>query len=982
MKNYIRKTCLLAAPAGVSLLTLSAAHAQTYTWDQQALGQEYLHCYNVAPYYWPNNGNWTQAYATNSNCDGSAIITSAPSNWDPTPPVGLYPGGPGLQGVNVIIGGLVNGTNIAGGANTYLQGSATVNNLTLQTNGSLNLGYITSLTATNVDIQGDTIIGPGSYAGELQIAAGGSLTKSGGTGVLGFGVDQYGNPVGLQAVNASLVVESGTFAMPYNGAGYWFGGTFSVSNNATVILNVANHSECTLGDYITGVGGGTVVMTDIVNTGPGLTLDFPGNMFQCSGGYFYGGNPVTNAGVLNLSSGSGLQTPLYNNGTVNLADNSSFGLSGGGGDIIYNNAGGIFNIQGNSSITGSGQAIINSGLFLKSAGAGAAQITQVFESYGGTIEADSGILDMNVNGAGYYTNTTFVVSNGAAIDFLTNNSTMEIEGNLTGTGGGTFLMNNGTVFSYNNATLNFPGAMFQWQGGSLGGNRPYSGYQPLNNAGTLNVSGPVAIDGSIANNGAMIQSGAGGIGGGDALFNQAGAVYDIQNDNGLSVGSIYNYGLIKKSAGTGTSVIAGNLGNYGTNVPLEVDSGTLALSGNGASYFTNATLVISNGATLDFEAVYSPNVATEIEGYLNGLGGGTFLVTNGTIDCRWGTTLNFPGAMFQWAGGSIGSQYNNLSNIGTLNVSGPANVQSYLDNSGIMIQSGAGSISGNYLYNNAGGVYDIQNDNGMSLNAIYNYGLFEKTSGTGTSVITANVGNWGQIQAASGSLFFTNATLVQNAGTLQLSASLVCEDTLQVNGGLTTGVGTVGDPSLDVSMTVNGGVLAPGNPFGTLTSAGHYGFSMGSAATLSVVLGGTNQFSQLAVIGGDMNLNGTLNVTLTNGYTPAIGTQFQIVNGTPGSGFATLNVPQGISVNYSNTGVYLIVTGAVPAQVVSPQVSGGNFTFNFGTVNGQSYTIQQNTNLAAPNWTFYTNFIGNGLPYQLILPVTGAPGTYFRVREP
>jgi hypothetical protein len=210
----------------------------------------------------------------------------------------------------------------------------------------------------------------------------------------------------------------------------------------------------------------------------------------------------------------------------------------------------------------------------------------------------------------------------------------------------------------------------------------------------------------------------------------------------------------------------------------------------------------------------------------------------------------------------------------------------------------------------------------------------------------------------------------------------VCEDTLQVNGGLTTGVGTVGDPSLDVSMTVNGGVLAPGNPFGTLTSAGRYGFSMGSAATLSVVLGGTNQFSQLAVIGGDMNLNGTLNVTLTNGYTPAIGTQFQIVNGTPGSGFATLNVPQGISVNYSNTGVYLIVTGAVPAQVVSPQVSGGNFTFNFGTVNGQSYTIQQNTNLAAPNWTFYTNFIGNGLPYQLILPVTGAPGTYFRVREP
>jgi hypothetical protein len=300
----------------------------------------------------------------------------------------------------------------------------------------------------------------------------------------------------------------------------------------------------------------------------------------------------------------------------------------------------------------------------------------------------------------------------------------------------------------------------------------------------------------------------------------------------------------------------------------------------------------------------------------------------------------------------------------------------------MMIQSGAGGISGNYLYNNAGAVYDIQNDNGMSLNTLYNYGIFEKTSGTGTSVITANVGNWGQIQATSGSLLFTNATLVQNAGTLPLSASLVCEDTLQVNGGLVTGVGTVGDPSLDVSMTVNGGVLAPGNPFGTLTSAGQYGFSMGAAATLSVVLGGPNQFSQLAVIGGYMNLNGTLNVTLTNGYMPAIGTQFHIANGYGGGGFSTLNVPQGISVTYSNTGVYLTVTSTVPAQLLSPQVASGNFNFNFGTANGQSYTVLQNTNLATTNWTFFTNITGNGSFYHLVTPATNHPQQFFRVSEP
>jgi hypothetical protein len=1156
MKNHILKTLLAAVVAGIiSLHTAPEARAQ-YVWADNAQGQFYQHCYNLNPEYWPSNSSWSQSLTYGSACGGGSTEV-APSNWDPAPPVGVYPGGPGLVGADVTLGPP---------ANTYLDTSVAVGTLTLLADGGLGLGA--TLTASNMVIQGPHTVG-NSYIPAINILPGGTVTKCGG-GAFSMSKDGYGNAGGFSCIDVNLVVQTNnTFDLPYNAGGVIFGGTFSVSTNATVVLNVDNDAVPALAGTLTGVGGGTVLMTGSVNPAcidfygndhAGLTLNFPGNMFQWSGGVFLGdGQPVTNIGVLNLTNAPGLQDAMLNYGTMNLADNSTFGFSGGGGANLYNTPGGIFNIQGNSSITGN--SIINSGLILKSAGAGTAQIASVLISYGGTIEADSGTLDLNVNGAGYYTNVMFVVSNGAAIDFLTNNSTMEIEGNLTATGGGTILMNNGTVFCYDNATLNFPGAMFQWQGGSLGG-YSYSGYQPLINANTLNVSGPVAISGSLANNGAMIQSGAGGIGGGNALFNEVGAVYDIQNDNGIAIGTIYNYGLIKKSAGTGASIITGNFENYGTNVPLEVDSGTLALSGNGANYFTNATLVISNGATLDFEAVYSPNVSTDVEGYLTGVGGGTFSVTNGTLSCRWGTTLNFPGSMFQWAGGSIGSQYNNLANVGTINVSGPANVQSYLDNNGMMIQSGAGGISGNYLYNNAGGVYDIQNDNGisigtiynyglikksagtgtstitsglansganvplevdsgtlalsppfgnhftnatlvisngatldfeavnsendnteiegylngvgggtfsvtngtlscrwgttlnfpgamfqwaggsigsqyhnlanigtinvtgpanvqsyldnngtmnqsgaggisgnylynnaggvydiqndngMSLNGIYNYGLFEKTSGTGTSVIEANFANWGQVQATSGMLLFTNETLVQNAGTLPLSASLVCEENLQVNGGLVTGVGTVGNPTLGVSMSVNGGVLAPGNPFGTLASAGANGFAMGGAATLNIVLGSATEFSQLAVTAGGMNLNGTLNVTLVNGYTPAIGTQFQIVSGTPGGRFATLNVPSGISVNYSNAGVYLVVTSAVPAQVESPLLSGNNFTFTFGTVNGQSYTVQQNTNLATPTWTFDTNITGNGSLYEFIAPVTNVPQLFFRVSEP
>jgi hypothetical protein len=128
----------------------------------------------------------------------------------------------------------------------------------------------------------------------------------------------------------------------------------------------------------------------------------------------------------------------------------------------------------------------------------------------------------------------------------------------------------------------------------------------------------------------------------------------------------------------------------------------------------------------------------------------------------------------------------------------------------------------------------------------------------------------------------------------------------------------------------------------------------------------------------------TLNVTLTNGYVPPIGTQFQIISspGTYGS-FSTLNVPAGMAVTYSNTsGVYLTVTGSTPVQLQSPKISGGNFVFGFGTTNGLGYTVQQNSDLSTTNWTYYTNLIGNGSLYQVVAPGTNVTQLFFRVRQP
>src|ERR1035438_9557737 len=226
-QNSNCKTIAWGMTVVVAHLLGNTGTAQTYTWDQQALGQQYQHCPLLNPQYWPSNSAWVQSLVFSPNCDNTTNVVSQPSNWTPTPPPGVYPGGSGAVGADVVLGPP---------ANTDIEGAfATVNRLTIQTNGALYLGYFGGVTATTIDVQGDTIIGAGSYAGELNVANGGSLTKSGGPGTLSFGLDGYGNAVGLSAVNASLVIQSGTFAMPYKGAGGWFGGTFAISNNATIL---------------------------------------------------------------------------------------------------------------------------------------------------------------------------------------------------------------------------------------------------------------------------------------------------------------------------------------------------------------------------------------------------------------------------------------------------------------------------------------------------------------------------------------------------------------------------------------------------------------------------------------------------------------------------------------------------------------------------------------------------------------------------
>ena len=123
---------------------------------------------------------------------------------------------------------------------------------------------------------------------------------------------------------------------------------------------------------------------------------------------------------------------------------------------------------------------------------------------------------------------------------------------------------------------------------------------------------------------------------------------------------------------------------------------------------------------------------------------------------------------------------------------------------------------------------------------------------------------------------------------------------------------------------------------------------------------------------------------MAGAYAPTVGNQFKVVSSAGVNGtFNSVSVPAGISVNYSNNGVFLKVKGLLPVQIVNTRLSGTNLLFQFETVSGQSYTIQRNDNLTTNNWAFYTNITGNGSVFQFQIPIMTIPAqNFFRVREP
>ncbi len=700
----------ISAPATLVIIAPPANGITNTFWDAQS-----------------GNNNWSQGGAS-----GNWIDYNSPQG---TP---YYPNGTNF---NVTL-------DNAGGATANLNVSVTLNTLTLLNNGGLNIPSGSTLTVSNLYFQGDSgITQSGCCSPENVALNGGTLGKT-----LGTNVSTIDPAVILTSVGGTLAVDSGTLALPGNNS-YYTNGAFEVASNATLVLVPGGNTANFAGTF-TGSGTGKVLLNagTLSAAAGGLTLDVPSPLLQWTGGTLVGGNPLTNAGVLDVLTTNGvyLNYQLDNAGLVTHSGPGDLYLNSSPGAHFENLAPGTYMLGSDAGIAASSccspTVFDNFGLFEKSGGTGDSVISLEYKDPVGSVDVQTGTLTL-ANG-GTTSNGTFAVAAGATLD-VTGGSQSAWTGQITGTGAGTVLLANGTVAAPG-VTLNFVNGLFQWSGGTLQG--------PVTNVSVVSISGPNTsiLSYHFYNEGLVREIGIGGLdlnsAPGADFENLAGATYQFENDGSIGVSSccsptiFSNRGLLRKIGGTNDSRIAVTLFNNLGGM-IEVDTGTVTLASAGNS--SNGTFTVSGGAALDLTGGASPTWAGEI----TGTGNGSVELNSGQIVASPSLTLDFPTNMFQWTGGTFNGL---VLNNNALAISGAGGVllSGTISNAGVVHHLGAGnfglnSAPGSHFENLAAGTYrlesaaDIYVSSCCSPVTFDNFGAFIKTVSSSNSVISVPFNNLG-----------------------------------------------------------------------------------------------------------------------------------------------------------------------------------------------------------------------------------------------
>ncbi len=634
-------------------------------------------------------------------------------------------------------------------------------------------------------------------------------------------------------------------------------------------------------------------------------------------------SPLAAGDVLNISGASSKTfsaVSFVSDGTVNWLAGSS-GISFGSGATVTNN--GLWDAQVDANLTyvgGGTTTFTNNGTFRKSAGGGITALTGGGFGFvnNGTLDAQTGTLRLAGGPMSFNAGSVFTGAGSIEVTTSAGFNGSFTSGNLVLAGGtqtGTAAVLNGSV---------------AWTAGTLEGGWTVASGQALNLSGASSktLSG---VGTQLTNNGSVtLQAGSSSLSMVNASVANTGT-WTFQGDMGLSypgggAATFNNSGTLRKTAGGGTSSIAGSgivLVNSGT---IDAQTGTLSLAAgsmtfNAGTVFTGAgTVQVAsdasfNGAFSASNLQLTAGTQTGNAAVLNGAVTWTAGALQGTWTVPAGQALSLSGAGSKSITGT-GTLITNNGNVTVLaSSSSPAMANATVANAGTWTFQADAGISypggGNATFNNSG---TLRKSGGVGISALSGSGLVIVNSGT----IDAQTGT---LRLAGGSMTFNPGTAFTGAGTVEVQSDAsfngsFTSSNLQLAAGIQTGNAAV----LNGSAQWRAGTLqgtwqvAAGQ---TLNVAGAGSKTITGAGTVVTNNGNVNVLADsgsvaLASSASVVN-NGTWTFQGDNGLSyPGGGVTTFVNNGTlrktGGGGITSVSTA---SVGFSNPGTVDVQVGAI-----------------------------------------------------------------------
>lgn len=361
--------------------------------------------------------------------------------------------------------------------------------------------------------------------------------------------------------------------------------------------------------------------------------------------------------------------------------------------------------------------------------------------------------------------------------------------------------------------------------------------------------------------------------------------------------TLANIGTIERVGGTVTS--AGTLKNQGTTLLQDATTGAWEIRGTveGGRIETRDGIVAMLGATLD--GVTFAGEGT-IPSYAHTSSSGSALIQNSlTLDAA--TLTVGPNRELSISGdGPV-----LIDGVGEILLNGTTNstrIQTFTGSeltigSGVTVKTGpqgGGSISRSSLpMINHGKISAETSGQAIVLGgSLENTGVLQAKNGSILSVTTNSWTNEGQIKIDSGGVIQLLAEQFENGtdGTITGNGTIYLGRQIDPRGGLDSDSPTGLDPvATDADAFVNSGTIAPGvDGIGTLMFAGN--LQLSSSSIVEIELGDVllDEMDQLFVQ-GVFGLNGDLEVSLSDGFIPRLGEEFEILQGVMSGAFQNID---------------------------------------------------------------------------------------------